>query len=94
MEGVDLASTKDLNKDNGTNQLHIQEAEHLPPLVVPPSAPPVQLGHFQPRHPADFRGEGWKKDVHLAYLFHIAVTIDVTAEEADALTAPVTRHME
>ena len=23
-----------------------------------PSAPPVQLGHFHPRHPADFRGEG------------------------------------
>ena len=36
MEGVDLASEKDLNKDNGANQLHIQEAEQLPPLVVPP----------------------------------------------------------
>ena len=64
------------------------------PTSGAPSAPPVQLGHFHPRHPADFRGEGWKKDVHLAYLFHIAVTIDVTAEEADALTALVTRHME
>ena len=59
-----------------------------------PSAPPVQLGHFHPRHPADFRGEGWKKDAHRAYLFHISVTIDVTAEEAEALTTPVTRHME
>ena len=26
-----------------------------------PSAPPVQLGHFCPRHPADFREEGWKR---------------------------------
>ena len=59
-----------------------------------PSAPLVQLGCFRPRHPADFRGEGWKKDVHWAYLFHISVTIDVTAEEAEALTTPVTRHME
>ena len=59
-----------------------------------PSAPPVQLGRFHPRHPADFRGEGWKKDAHWAYLFHISVTIDVTAEEAEALTTPVTRHME
>ena len=59
-----------------------------------PSAPPVQLGHFRPRHPTDFRGEGWKKDAHWAYLFHISVTIDVTTEEAEALTAPVTRHME
>ena len=59
-----------------------------------PSAPLVQLGHFCPRHPADFRGEGWKKDAHRAYLWHISVTIDVTAEEADALTTPVTRHIE
>ena len=59
-----------------------------------PSAPPVQLGHFGPRHPADFRGDGWKKDAHWAYLWHISVTIDVTTEEADALTTPVTRHME
>ena len=29
-----------------------------------PSAPPVQLGCFHPRHPADVRGEGWKKDAH------------------------------
>ena len=59
-----------------------------------PSAPPVQLGHFCPRHPADFTGEGWKKDAHQAYLFHISVTIDVTAEEAEALTTLVLRHME
>ena len=59
-----------------------------------PSAPPVQLGCFRPRHPADFRGEGWKKDAHRAYLFHISVTINVTAEEAEALTAPILRHME
>ena len=59
-----------------------------------PSAPPVQLGCFWPRHPADFRGEGWKKDTHQAYLFHISVTINVTTEEAEALTALVTRHME
>ena len=26
-----------------------------------PSAPLVQLGCFHPRHPADFRGEGWKR---------------------------------
>ena len=59
-----------------------------------PSTPPVQLGHFCPRHPADFRGEGWKKDAHWAYLWHISITINVTAKEADALTTPVTRHME
>ena len=59
-----------------------------------PSASLVQLGHFRPRHPADFRGEGWKKDAHRAYLWHISVTIDVTAKEADALTTLVTRHME
>ena len=59
-----------------------------------PSAPLVQLGCFHPRHPADFRGEAWKKDAHLAYLFHISVTIDVTAEEAEALTTPILRHME
>ena len=59
-----------------------------------PSAPLVQLGHFRSRHPADFRGEGWKKDAHRAYLYHISVTLDVTAEEAEALTAPMTRHME
>ena len=59
-----------------------------------PSTPLVQLGHFCPRHPADFRGEGWKKDAHQAYLFHISVTINITAEEAKALTALVLRHME
>ena len=53
-----------------------------------PSAPSVQLGHFCPRHPADFRGEGWKKDAHRAYLYHISVTLDVTVEEAEALTTP------
>ena len=58
-----------------------------------PSAPPVQLGCFHPRHPADFRGEGWKKDAHRAYLFHISFIINVTAEEAEALTTPVLRHM-
>ena len=42
----------------------------------------------------DFRGEGWKKDAHWAYLWHISITINVIAEEADTLTAPVTRHME
>ena len=42
----------------------------------------------------DFRGEGWKKDAHQAYLYHISVTQDITAEEAEALTTPVTRHME
>ena len=66
--------------------------------IFPPSgapfAPRVQLGHFRPRHPADFRAEGWKKDAHRAYLYHISVTLDVTTEEAEALTAPVTRHME
>ena len=59
-----------------------------------PSAPLVQLDCLHPRHPADFRGEGWKKDAHRAYQFHISVTIDVTAEEAEALTVPVLRHME
>ena len=66
----------------------------FPSLSGAPSAPPVQLGCFRPRHLADFRGEGWKKDAHRAYLYHISVTLDVTAEEAEALTAPVTRHME
>ena len=66
----------------------------FPSLSGAPSAPPVQLGCFHPRHPADFRGEGWKKDAHRAYLYHISVTLDVTAEEAEALTTPVIRHME
>ena len=66
----------------------------FPSLSGAPSAPPVQLGHFCPRHPADFRGEGWKKDATRAYLYHISITQDVTAEEAEALTAPLTRHME
>ena len=39
MEGVSLISKRDLNKDNGANQLHTQEAEHLLPLVVPPLLP-------------------------------------------------------
>ena len=66
----------------------------FPSLSRAPSTPLVQLGCFHPRHPADFRGEGWKKDAHRAYLYHISVTLDVTAEEAEALTAPMTRHME
>ena len=53
-----------------------------------PSAPPVQLGRFCPRRPADFRGEGWKKDAHRAYLYHISVTLDVTAEEAEPSPLP------
>ena len=36
----------------------------FPSLSGAPSAPLVQLGHFRPRHLADFRGEGWKKDAH------------------------------
>ena len=59
-----------------------------------PSAPPVQLGCFCPRHLADFRGEGWKNDTHQAYLYHISITLDVTAKEAEALHTPVTGHME
>ena len=35
-----------------------------------------------------------KKDAHRAYLYHISVTLDVTTEEAEALTASMTRHME
>ena len=35
-----------------------------------------------------------EKDAHQTYLWHISITIDVIAKEADALTAPVTRHME
>ena len=66
----------------------------FPSLSGAPSSPPVQLGRFCPRHPADFRGEGWKKDATQAYLYHISVTRDITAEEAEALTALVTRHME
>ena len=44
MEGVDLTSNEegDSNKDNGANQLHVKEAEQLPPLVVPP--PLLQSG--------------------------------------------------
>ena len=91
VEGVSLASERDLNRDNGVNQLHVQKAEHLPPLVVPPLLLRSSWVAFAP---ADFRGEGWKKDAHQAYLFHISVTIDVTAEEAEALTTLVTRHME
>ena len=34
MVGVGLTSERDLNRDNRANQL--QEAEHSPPLVVPP----------------------------------------------------------
>ena len=66
----------------------------FPSLSGAPSGPPVQLGHFRPRHPADFKGEGWKKDAHWAYLYHISIMQDITAEEAEALTAPVTRHIE
>ena len=36
VEEVNLASEKDLNKDIRANQLHVREAEHSPPLVVPP----------------------------------------------------------
>ena len=42
----------------------------------------------------DFRGEGWKKDAHRAYLYHISVMQELITEEAEALIAPVTRHME
>ena len=66
----------------------------FPSLSGAPPARPVQLGHFCPRHPADFRGEGWKKNAHRVYLYHISVMQDVTAEEAEALTTPFTRHME
>ena len=90
-EGAGLISKRDLRRD-GANQL--LKAEHSPLSVEPPSAPPVQLGHFCPRHLADFRGEGWKKDAHRAYLYHISITLDITAEEAEALTAPMIRHME
>ena len=53
----------------------------FPSLSGAPSAPPVQLGCFHPRHPVDFKGEGWKKDAHWAYLYHISVTQDVTKEK-------------
>ena len=66
----------------------------FPSLRGAPSAPLAQLGHFRPRHLADFREEGWKKGAHQAYLYHISITLDITAEEAEALTAPMTRHME
>ena len=92
MEGVGLISERDLNKDRA-NQLHAQEAEHSPPLVEPPLLPwsswvAFALGTLQTS------GERGKKDAYRAYLFHISVTIDVTAEEAEALTTPVLRHME
>ena len=35
-----------------------------------------------------------KKDAHRAYLYYISITSDVSTEEAEALTTPVTRHME
>ena len=79
--------------EKGWSQLTPQ-GRAFPSLHGAPSAPPVQLGCFRPRHLADFRGEGWKKDAHQAYLYHISITLDVTTEEAEALTAPVTRHME
>ena len=91
LEGAGLVSERDLRRDGASRLL---KAEHSPLSVEPPLLCPVQLGRFHPRHPVDFRGEGWKKDAHRAFLYHISVTQDVTAEEAEALTAPVTRHME
>ena len=61
---------------------------------VTTSAPAVQKGCFHPRHPADFRGEGWNKDVHCTYAWYISITIDTTAQEADSLITPILRHME
>ena len=84
MEGVDLASDEgeDFNRDNRTNQLHVKEAGQLPPLVVPLPLLQSSSVTFTP---------GTLQT--LGDLWHISVTIDVTAEEADALTTPVTRHM-
>ena len=92
VEGVDLASNEE--GDNGANQLNIKEAEQLPPLVVTPPLLQSSWVTFAPGTLQTLGGEGWKKDAHQAYLWHISFTIDVTAEEADALTTPVTRHME
>ena len=55
--------------------------------------PAVQKGCYHPRHPADFRGEG-KKDAHHMYRWHISITINTTAQEADTFIAPELRHME
>ena len=60
----------------------------------PNLASAIQRGCYHPRHPADFRGEGWKKDAHHTYRWHISITINTTAQEADSLIAPVLRHME
>ena len=58
--------------------------------------PAIQKGCYCPRHPADFRGEGWKKDAHCTYGRHISITLNTinNAQEADSLIAPVIRHME
>ena len=60
----------------------------------PNLAPAIQRGCYCPRHPTDFRGEGWKKDAHHTYGWHISITINTTTQEADSLIAPVLRHME
>ena len=60
----------------------------------PNLAPAVQKGHYHPRHPADFRREGWKKDAHCTYGWHLSITINTTTKEADSLIAPVFRHIE
>ena len=60
----------------------------------PNLAPAIQRGHYHPRYPADFREEGWKKDAHCTYGWHISITINSTAQEADSLIAPMLRHME
>ena len=62
----------------------------------PNLTPMIQKGHYCPRHPADFGGEGWKKDAHRTYGWHISITLNTinNAQEADSLIAPVIRHME
>ena len=62
----------------------------------PNPTPVIQKGHYCPRHPADFRGEGWKKDAHHTYGWHISITINTinNAQEPDSLIALVLRHME
>ena len=62
----------------------------------PNLAPAIQKGCYRPRHPADFRGEGRKKDAHRMYRWHISITLNTinNAQEADSLIAPMIRHME
>ena len=86
-EGAGLVSERDLRRDRASRLL---KAEHSPLSVEPPLLPQFSCVTFAlgtRQILVDFIS-------HRAYLYHISVMQDITAEEAEALTAPVTRHME